>query len=170
MNKPTFLNHRLGLVVALAGLILASWHSPLLAEEAVVLAATAQAKIYHSSAPWDGAAYAIEIPLEAGKDSPQGYLHINLWGNPEFSEITAYSFSGSEDLGGGPGKGVGRASYQVVLNKSQPIALKGFIEFGSLQKGKPVIGIFVLTSLDDKRQFSGKFEAAWGNKPVAMNR
>jgi hypothetical protein len=151
--------------------MLASWHTPLLAEEALILSATAQAKIYYSAAPWDGAAYAIEIPLQAvGKDSAQGHLRINLWGNPEFSEITAYSFSGREDPGGGPDKGTGRASYQAVLNKSQPLALKGFIEFGSIQKGKPVIGIFVLTSQDDKRQFSGKFEAVWANKPVATIR
>jgi len=169
MKQLNFVNHRTGWAVSLACLLLTIWHLPLRADEQFKITSV-NAKIYYSSAPWDGAAYAIEIPLGTDKDSAKGQLRINLWGNPEFSEITAYSFSGHEDPGGGPGKGTGRASYQEVLNKSLPVALKGVIEFGSIQKEKPVIGIFVLTSLDGKQEFSGKFEAAWSNKPLSVIR
>lgn len=170
MNSSQSLQFLLNKGAVLLCLVLGVFSSSLHAQDSMMSSAKSQAKIFYASAPWDGAAYAIEIPLEADKESPQGYLRINIWGNPEFSEITAYSFTGVEDSGGGPGKGIGRASYQAVLNKSSPVALKGDIEFGSLQKDKPVIGIYVLTSLDGKRQFSGHFEAAWGNKSASPTR
>jgi hypothetical protein len=140
------------------------------AAETPVSGAPDHATIYYSAAPWDGAAYAIEIPLERTNDASQPFIRINIWGNPEFSEPKTLSFSGREDPGGGAGKGVGRASYQGVLNKSWPENLAGSITFKTLQKDQPVSATYELATLDGKKKFKGNFQAAWGNKPLRVIR
>ena len=127
------------------------------------------ASIYYSAAPWDGAAYAIEIPQPASEGA-QPVIRVNLWGNPEFAGPKTITFTGREDAGGGPGKGEGRASFQAVLNKSLPQNLAGAISFKALRKDAPVAGSYEFATLDGKRKFSGSFEAAWGNQPQRVIR
>jgi len=127
------------------------------------------ATIYYSAAPWDGAAYAIEIPLSAGEGA-QPVIRVNLWGNPEFAGPRTIRFSGREDAGGGPGKGEGRASFQSVLNKTAPQNLAGAITFQALRRDLPVSGSYEFATLDGRRKFSGSFEAAWGNQPQRVIR
>jgi len=128
------------------------------------------ATIYYSAAPWDGAAYALEIPLERTKDASQPFIRISIWGNPEFLEAKTLYFSGKEDSGGGPARGSGRASFQAVLNKSWPENLAGSVSFKTLQKDQPVSGTYELATLDGKKTFKGSFQAAWGNKPMRVIR
>jgi hypothetical protein len=128
------------------------------------------AAIYFSAAPWDGAAYNIEIPLERTKDASQPFIRINIWGNPESQGPITFHFSGKEDPGGGPAKGSGRASFQAILNKSWPEKLAGSVSFKSLQKDHPVSGTYELATLDGKTKFMGNFQAAWGNKPLPVIR
>jgi hypothetical protein len=122
-----------------------------------------QSIIYFSSAPWDGAAYAIEIPLEHGDDSVQPVICIDIWGYPEFSEPKTFNFTGREDPGGGPSRGDGRAFFQANRNKTMPYTLMGSVSFKKLQNGHPVSGSYEFMTLDGKRKFKGTFQAAWGN-------
>lgn len=121
-----------------------------------------KATIYYSAAPWDGAAYAIEIPLEPAEDAPKPVIAVNIWGNPEFLKPKTIHFSGKEDPGGGPNKGVGRASYQSIQNKSWPENLSGNIIFTTLQSGQAVSAAYNLTTAKGKK-FKGSFRAIWGN-------
>ena len=164
------MNVRFFIVGAMACLLASLTSSPITAAETPASRTQAHATIYFSAAPWDGAAYAIEIPLEQTKEASQPYIRINIWGNPEFSEPKTFSFSGKEDPGGGPAKGSGRASYQAVLNKSWPENLAGSVTFKTLQNDHPVSGSYELATLDGKKKFTGNFKAAWGNKPSRVIR
>jgi hypothetical protein len=151
------------LVVCIAG-------PPVRAADAPAAGRADQAVIYYSYAPWDGAAYAIEIPLEHADDAVQPVIHINIWGNPQFSEPKTIHFSGKEDPGGGPAKGDGRALFQANLNKTTPERLVGSVSFEALQSDHPVSGSYEFATLDGKRRFKGSFQAAWGNKPARFIR
>lgn len=128
------------------------------------------ATIFYSAAPWDGAAYAMDIPLDATTGAERPVLRVNIWGNPEFAQPTTLRFSGRENAGGGPDRGSGRVSYQAVLDKSLPQPLAGTLTFDVLQKDKPVRGTYDLATLDGKRTFKGSFTATWGNTPPRMIR
>lgn len=129
-----------------------------------------QAIIYFSFAPWDGAAYDVEIPLEHLDDAVRPIIRINIWGYPEFPEPKIIHFSGKEDAGGGPSRGDGRALFQANLNKSMPESLVGSVSLKNLQHDSPVSGSYEFATLDGKRKFKGSFQAAWGNKPAKVIR
>jgi len=164
------MNHRMFLMGAMSCLIASVTHSQLKAAETPASGSDGHAVIYYSAAPWDGAAYAMEIPLEQTKEASQPVIRINIWGNPEFAEPKTLYFSGKEDAGGGPARGNGRASFQAILNKSWPENLAGSVSFRSLQKDQPVSGTYELATLDGKKKFKGNFQAAWGNKPMRVIR
>lgn len=155
---------------AVSFLFLSLINSPIKAAETPASGSEDHAAIYFSAAPWDGAAYSIEIPLERTNDASQPFIRINIWGNPEFLEPKTFFFSGKEDPGGGPSRGSGRASFQTILNKSWPENLVGSVSFNALQKDHPVSGIYELATLDGKKKFKGSFQAAWGNKPLQIIR
>jgi hypothetical protein len=119
-----------------------------------------KAVINYSAAPWDDAAYEILIPMTNLSGSLNPFIRIDIWGNPEFQKPKSLQFS----RGGDPKEG-GRASFQLVLNKSLPIALTGTVVFRALQKGHPVFGTFDFAS-PDGRTLKGSFQATWGNKPL----
>jgi hypothetical protein len=155
---------------AFAGLLFFTGGSQVKAADGVAPGPASQAVIYYSFAPWDGAAYDIEIPLEHVEGASQPNIHINIWGYPEFSEPKTINFSGKEDPGGGPSRGDGRALFQANPNKSTPENLAGSISFSTLQNGHPVSGSYEFASLDGKRKFKGSFLATWGNKPTKVIR
>jgi len=134
--------------------------APLAAVDAKEIKAT----IYYSFAPWDGAAYSIEIPLEKSDDAPDPVIRVSIWGYPEYHKPQTIQFTGKEDTGGGPGKGDGHASYQTIFNKSWPDGLAGQIVFAAIEKGKPVIAAYEFKSEKGKK-FKGRFKAVWGNEP-----
>ena len=111
-----------------------------------------------SSAPWDGAAYALILPL----GTPESVLRIELWGRLSSAAPLTVKFTGQEDAGGGPGRGAGRASFQQVLNKSVPVPLAGRVVFDRLEVGKPVTGHYELNTSDQARGFKGFFQLRWG--------
>lgn len=151
------------LIVCLAG-------SQTKAAEAPAVGPVAQATIYFSYAPWDDAAYEIDIPLEHVDDGAQPNIRINIWGNPQFLEPRTIHFSGAEDPGGGPSRGDGRALFQATLNKSTPERLVGSVSFKVLRNDRPVSGSYELATLDGKKTFKGSFQATWGNKPAKVIR
>jgi hypothetical protein len=156
-SQSADMNHRASLLIAVTSLALSVAPAPCKAAEAPVSGAEDHATISFSVAPWDGAAYDLEIRLDA---SPS-ILRINIWGNPEFAEPTTLYFSGREDPGGGPSRGSGRAAFQAIPNKSWPDNLTGSISFAALQKGHPVSGSYEFATLDGKKKFNGHFRALW---------
>jgi hypothetical protein len=128
------------------------------------------AVICFSSAPWDGAAYEIEIPLEHADDAVHPVIRISIWGYPQFPGPRTIYFTGKEDAGGGPSRGDGRALFQANLNKTMPEPLVGSVSFGTLRNDRPVSGTYELSTLDGKRKFKGGFRAAWGNSPATVIR
>lgn len=164
------MNHRIYSIGAMSCLFASLIISDIEAAEIPANGPEDRATIYYSAAPWDGAAYAMEIPLVRTSDASQPFIRINIWGNPEFMEAKTLYFSGKEDPGGGPSRGSGRASYQAVLNKSWPENLAGSVSFETLQKDHPVSGIYELATIDGKKKFKGNFRATWGNKPLKVIR
>ncbi len=129
-----------------------------------------QATIYFSAAPWDGAAYDVEIPMKRVDDVTRPNIRITIWDYPQFLEPMTIRFSGREDAGGGPLKGDGIAYFQSNLNKSMPERLAGSISFKTLKHDSPVSGSYEFATMDGKRKFKGSFKAAWGNKPEKVIR
>jgi hypothetical protein len=158
------MNLRLFLVGVFGGLLDCLIGFQLKAADAATTATANPATIYFSSAPWDGAAYDLEIPLQPAGDAAEPYIRISIWGYPEFPDPMTIHFTGKEDSGGGPSKGEGRALFQPNLNKSMPERLAGTVSFKSLKKDSLVSGSYELASLDGKMVFKGSFQAVWGNK------
>jgi hypothetical protein len=164
------MNDRAFLMSGLAWLLVCLTGSKVKAADAPAVGPVVQATIYFSFAPWDGAAYDIEIPLEHADDVAQPNIRINIWNYPEFPKPKTIHFSGKEDDGGGPSMGDGRALFQANLNKSMPESLVGSVSFKTLQSDSPVSGSYEFATLDGKRKFKGSFQAAWGNKPAKVIR
>jgi hypothetical protein len=169
-SKGDDMNYRVYLVSGLSWLLVCIIGSPIKAADAWAVGPVDQAIIYFSFAPWDGAAYDIEIPLGHADDAAQPMIRINIWGYPQFPEPKTIHFSGKEDAGGGPSRGDGRALFQANLNKTMPERLVGSVSFKSLQNDQPVSGNYEFVTLDGKRKFKGGFQAAWGNKPAKVIR
>ena len=125
--------------------------------------ATRAATIFYSAAPWDGAAYEIDIPLDATAEAKHPMIRVNIWGHPQYAKPTTLRFFGRENAGGGPDRGSGRVSYQPVFDQSLPQPLAGTLTFDVLQKDKPVSGKYDLVTSDGKQAFKGSFRAKWGN-------
>ena len=168
MSLPSYgegIDYRAFLMCGLAWLLVFLTGSQVRAADSPAVGAMNQATIYYSAAPWDGAAYGIEIPLDRADDGAQPSIRVSIWGYPEFPKPKTIHFSGKEDAGGGPSRGDGLALFQANLNQSMPERLAGSISFMSLKNGVPVSGSYELATLDGKRKFKGSFQAAWGNKP-----
>jgi hypothetical protein len=162
--------YRAYLMSGLSCLLVCGAGSQIKAADAPAVVPVDQAVIYFSFAPWDGAAYDIEVPLEHADNGVQPVIRINIWGYPQFSEPKTIHFSGKEDDGGGLSRGDGRALFQANLNKTMPERLVGSVSFRTLQNNHPVSGIYEFSTLDGKRKFKGSFQAAWGNSPAKVIR
>jgi hypothetical protein len=164
------MNYRAYLAGGLSSLLVCVTGSRIKAADAPEVGSANQAIIYYSSAPWDGAAYEIEIPLEHADDAVRPIIRVNIWGYPKFPEPKTIHFSGKEDAGGGPSMGDGRALFQANPNKTTPEQLAGSIWFKTLQDGQTVSGSYEFATLDGRRSFKGSFRAAWGNRPERVIR
>jgi len=164
------MNYRALVTIGVSGLLVFLTGPRIKAADTPAAVPVDQATIYFSYAPWDGAAYDIEIPLQHEDDVVQPFIRINIWGNPEFPEAKTIHFSGTEDAGGGPSKGDGLALFQANHNKSTPERLVGSVSFKALRHDRPVSGTYEFATLDGKRRFKGGFQAAWGNKPARVIR
>jgi len=163
-------NYRAYLMSGLSWLLVCVAGSQIKAADAPEVGPVDQAIIYFSIAPWDDAAYDIEIPLERKDDAVQPIIRINIWGYPQFSEPKIIHFSGKEDAGGGPSRGDGRALFQANLNKTTPEPLIGSVSLRNLKNDRPVSGRYEFSTLDGKRKFKGSFQAAWGNSSAKVIR
>jgi hypothetical protein len=170
LRQPDAFGFRVLFLGALAWLLVCPAGSRLKAADAPAVVPASQATIYYSFAPWDGAAYDLEIPLGHVDDAVQPCIRISIWGYPEFPDPKTIHFSGKEDAGGGPLRGDGIAHFQFNLNKSMPERLVGSVSFKNLGSDSPVSGSYELATLDGKRVFRGNFQAAWGNQPAKVIR
>jgi hypothetical protein len=163
-------NYRAYLVSGMSWLLACFAGSQIKAADAQEVGPVDRAVIYFSSAPWDGAAYDLEIPLERADCAVQPTIRVDIWGYPQFSEPKTIHFTGKEDAGGGPSRGDGRALFQANLNQTTPELLVGSISFRNLKNDHPVSGSYEFSTLDGKRKFKGSFQAAWGNNPAKVIR
>jgi len=108
-----------------------------------------EAAVNRDCAPWDGMAYTITIPDQAGS-----VIVVFIWKSPDFHFPVTYSFPDSSGR-------VGTAVYQSTLDSFQP--LNGKIILQPFEVGSPIDGRFNFT-LEDGEQFVGSFKAIWGNQ------
>lgn len=111
----------------------------------VVLVAT----VNRDCAPWDGLAYTIAIPDQAGS-----VIVVSIWKSPDFPFPVTYSFPDSSGR-------IGTAILQSTYGSYQQ--LNGKIILQPFETGSPVEGRFNFTS-EDGKQFKGNFNAEWGNQ------
>jgi len=164
------MSYRAFVMSGLAWLLVCLTGSRLNAADSPAVGPVDQATIYYSFAPWDDTAYDLEIPLGHVDDAAHPFIRVSIWGYPEYPEPKTIHFSGTEDAGGGPLRGDGRALFQADLNKSIPEGLAGSVSFKTLKKDSSVSGSYDLATLDGKRKFKGSFQAVWGNKPTRVIR
>ncbi|HET7142784.1 MAG TPA: hypothetical protein VFI68_02085 [Anaerolineales bacterium] len=108
-----------------------------------------EASVNRDCAPWDGTAYTISIPDQAGS-----VIVLSIWKSPGVRFPVTYSFPDSSGR-------VGTAVHQFALGSFQQ--LSGKITLQPFEIGSPVLGGFNFTS-EDGKQFTGVFKAEWGNQ------
>jgi hypothetical protein len=109
------------------------------------------ATINRDCAPWDGAAFTVSVPYDATST-----IMISIWQSPDINRPSRFSL---------PDKGGSVGNVVSVSPSGEYKQLKGTVSFGRVEEGMPVEGEFSLTS-DGGEEFTGSFEAQWGNKIV----
>lgn len=107
------------------------------------------AVVNRDCAPWDGTAYTITIPSQAGS-----VIVVSIWKSPNLPFPVTYSFPDSSGR-------VGTAVLQSALDPFQQ--LNGKLTLQPFEAGSPVRGRFNLFS-ENGEQFTGNFKAEWGNQ------
>jgi len=109
------------------------------------------ATINRDCAPWDGSAFTVSIPHEAGSA-----INISIWQSPDIKLPVKFSF---------PDKSmrIGNATY--LLRFSYSVQLTGTVFFWRVDRESPVEGEFDLLTEAGQR-LKGKFKAEWGNEVV----
>jgi hypothetical protein len=107
------------------------------------------ATINRECAPWDGAAFKVSIPYEAGS-----VIEISVWRSPDIKSPTAFTFADQN------GK-TGDAFYVSLFGTAEPAS--GIVSFKKVEEDGPVQGEFNLRT-DNGYQVQGKFHAIWENK------
>ena len=108
-----------------------------------------EASINRDCAPWDGMAYRISIPDQAG-----AMIEVSIWQPPDFQFPVTYLFP---DSSGRVGNVIHRSTPGSVQQLNEKINLQPF------EIGSPVLGRFNFRS-SDGIQFTGNFKAEWGNQ------
>jgi hypothetical protein len=110
---------------------------------------TYPATVYRDCAPWDGAAFTVQIPLGRGD-----VIDISIWKSPEIQIPITFTFP---DDTGQTGNAI--LSHHV----GQLDALSGTVRFQSVVEGQPVRGSFNLHN-ESGEIFEGSFEAEWDDQ------
>jgi len=112
---------------------------------------TFPATINRDCAPWDGAAFIVTIPMEAG-----GVVDISIWQSPDIKFPITFSFP--DDTGQ-----IGNTSYRSVSSEYEQLSGKVF--FSQVNIENSVEGKFDLENKSGK-SFKGTFIAEWGNEII----
>ena len=111
-------------------------------EPAQVLPAT----VTRDCAPWDGSAFTVVVPMEAG-----GVINVSIWQAPDIKLPVTFSFPDNTGQ-------VGNASYQLASGEYEQ--LSGTVFFQRVAEGSQVEGKFELVTETGQR-FEGQFKAEW---------
>ncbi|HEY4002555.1 MAG TPA: hypothetical protein VGO93_27025 [Candidatus Xenobia bacterium] len=149
--------------------MLGAWSALLLHSGPAILAQDvkppAGPTIYHTGAPWDGAASELVVPLKATAGAATPVIRIDLWGDPTFAAPHVVELVTGNEGSQGPG----RASYQTQYNRSMPVPLYGTVTLTRLVATEPAVGSYQLKSVDGV-PYKGSFRAVWGNSSAGMIR
>ena len=136
----------IGLIVFILGIALFTF-STRDQEPAQVFPAT----VNRDCAPWDGSAFTVSIPYEAGS-----VINISIWQSPDIKLAVKFSFP-DETMR------IGNATY--LLRFSYSVQLTGTVFFWRVDMESPVEGEFDFLTEAGQR-LKGKFKAEWGNEIV----
>jgi hypothetical protein len=117
-------------------------------EAAHVYAATIQ----QDCAPWDGAAFSVQIPLENGD-----VIEIAVWEAPLIQFGKTFSF---------PKESSQHGYASLVHSVEAREQLTGSVSFSGVMSGDPVEGRFELETMDFEQHFVGRFQAGWIDRIV----
>ena len=129
-----------------------------LAMAALILAARADpiaATIQGDCAPWDGAAFRVNVPAATlGVRAESAFVSVSIWKAPHIATRTTFNFAnGSSAI---PDSGAA-----VLWSKGgQAESLRGWVTFESVSGDSPVDGSFELTAKSGAR-FAASFHATW---------
>ena len=107
------------------------------------------ATINRDCAPWDGAAFTVSIPYEAGS-----FINILIWQTPDIRLPSRFSF---------PDETMRLGNATFLLRYSYSVPLAGTVFFWRVEQGSPVEGRFDLVTEAGQR-LKGTFKAEWGNE------
>ena len=117
------------------------------------------ATVQGSCAPWDGAAFAVSMPVDSLDAALRGAtLAISIWKAPD---LPASTFTFLEAAGGY--RDSGAAVLQTKGDKYQ--RLTGTVSFTQVRTDAPVDGSFDLVT-QDARRLSARFHATWKHERV----
>jgi hypothetical protein len=136
----------LGLVAVILGV---AWYTYPKRNQA--MAQTFPSTIQRDCAPWDGAAFTVNIPLQSGDA-----ISVSIWQAPELQSPKTFSFPDNTGQ-------VGNAS--LMRSAGFPEELSGSVSFSSVQQASPAEGRFDLTT-DTGQHFSGEFHAEWRDQTI----
>jgi len=109
------------------------------------------ATINRDCAPWDGSAFLVSIPYDAGS-----VINISIWHAPDLKLPVTFSF---------PDDSMKDGNVSYLLRFSYSVELAGTVFFWRVEQERPVEGWFDLHTEAGQR-LRGKFNAEWGNEAV----
>ncbi|MBM3125184.1 MAG: hypothetical protein FJZ87_08925 [Chloroflexi bacterium] len=104
------------------------------------------ASVVRDCAPWDGPAFTVSIPYEAGT-----IINISIYESPNIDHPARYSLPQGYSQ-------VGQAVYFIRYSFSIP--LTGKVSFPRVELGRPLEGEFDLRT-ESGHRLNGRFEAEW---------
>ncbi len=112
---------------------------------------TFPATINRDCAPWDGAAFTVTIPMEAG-----AIVDISIWQSPDIKFPVTFSFP--DDTGQ-----IGNAVYRSASGEYEQLSGKVFLS--RVNRDNSVEGEFDLKN-ESGKSFKGSFIAEWGSEII----
>jgi len=109
------------------------------------------ASVTRDCAPWDGAAFTVRVPMEAGK-----VISISIWQEPDIKFPVTFSFPDNTGQ-------IGNAYQRSTPDEYGQ--LSGKVSFSRVNRENPIEGEFELTN-EKGEKFIGKFIAEWDDQVV----
>jgi len=107
------------------------------------------ATVNRDCGPWDGSAFTVSIPMDAGTS-----IDISIWQSPDIKFPKTFSFP--DDTGQ-----VGNALFRSRAGEYE--VLSGEVRFESVSEAMPLAGRFSLKSASGGK-YIGQFTAEWGSQ------
>jgi hypothetical protein len=113
------------------------------------------ATIQNDCAPWDGAAFRVDVPAATlGVRAESAFVSVSVWKSPHIATRTTFHFADGTSA-------IPDSGAAVLWSKGgQAERLRGWVTFESVNGDAPVDGAFELTSKTGAR-FAASFHATW---------